>query len=53
MKREIAWIRRCERFPGSAPGQCPEARCMLALGSDSVWSAAAARLAIGAEKTGL
>jgi ADP-heptose:LPS heptosyltransferase len=47
MKREIAWIRRCERFPGSAIGQCPEARCMLALDSDTVWRAVATRLGIG------
>jgi ADP-heptose:LPS heptosyltransferase len=47
MKREIAWIRRCERFPGSAPGQCPEARCMLALDSNTVWRAVAARLGTG------
>jgi ADP-heptose:LPS heptosyltransferase len=46
MKREIAWIRRCERFPGHAPGQCPEARCMAALTDDMVWDAVAARLGI-------
>jgi len=44
MKREVAWIRRCERFPGSDHGQCPEARCMLALTDDIVWSAVAERL---------
>ena len=49
MKREVAWIRRCERFPGTAPGQCPEARCMLALTGDMVWRAAAAGLGIGAD----
>ena len=48
MKREVAWIRRCERFPGTAPGQCPEARCMLALTGEMVWRAAAAGLGIGA-----
>ncbi len=48
MKREVAWIRRCERFPGTGPGQCPEARCMLALTDDLVWRAAAARLGIAA-----
>ena len=47
MKREIAWIRRCERFPGSAPGQCPEARCMLALSDEMVWQATASRMGIG------
>ena len=46
MKREVAWIRRCERFPGPAPGQCPEARCMLALTEEMVWHAAARRLRI-------
>jgi ADP-heptose:LPS heptosyltransferase len=46
MKREVAWIRRCERFPGTAPGQCPEARCMAALTEEMVWAAVAARLGI-------
>jgi ADP-heptose:LPS heptosyltransferase len=46
MKREIAWIRRCERFPGSAPGQCPQALCMLALTDEMVWEATASRLRI-------
>ena len=46
MKREIAWIRRCERFPGTGPGQCAEPRCMLALTDDLVWRAVAARLRI-------
>ena len=41
MKREVAWIRRCERFPGTGPGQCPQARCMLALTDVMVWEAAA------------
>ena len=49
MKRDVAWIRRCERFPGTAPGQCPEARCMLALTDGMVWRAAAHRLGIGAD----
>jgi ADP-heptose:LPS heptosyltransferase len=44
MKRDVAWIRRCERFPGSAPGQCPEARCMLALTDEMVWDAVRASL---------
>lgn len=43
MKREVAWIRRCERFPGNAPGHCPEAKCMLALTDDLVWDAVVAR----------
>ena len=40
MRRDVRWIRRCERFQGTAPGQCPEARCMLALSTDNVWRAA-------------
>jgi ADP-heptose:LPS heptosyltransferase len=40
MRREIHWIRRCERFQGTAPGQCPEALCMLALTTDLVSDAA-------------
>jgi len=49
MKRDVAWIRRCERFPGTAPGQCPAARCMLALDDDMVWRAAARSLGIAAD----
>jgi ADP-heptose:LPS heptosyltransferase len=45
MKREIAWIRRCERFPGTGRGQCPEAKCMLALSGEMVARAAQERLA--------
>jgi ADP-heptose:LPS heptosyltransferase len=52
MKREVAWIRRCERFPGNAPGQCPEARCMTALTDDMVWDAVATRLGIAAPSAG-
>ena len=48
MKREVAWIRRCERFPGLGPGQCPEPSCMLALTDDMVWQAAARHLGIAA-----
>jgi ADP-heptose:LPS heptosyltransferase len=44
MKRHVDWIRRCERFPGDGPGQCAEARCMLALTDAMVWQACAARL---------
>jgi len=40
MKRQIHWIRRCERLLGTARGQCPEARCMLALTIDDVVRAA-------------
>ena len=49
MKRDVAWVRRCERFFGDAPGQCAEARCMLALSDTLVWNAAAARLGTAAE----
>ena len=44
MKRHVDWIRRCERFPGTASGQCAEARCMLALTDAMVSAACAARL---------
>ena len=37
-KREIAWIRRCQR----SLHECPEPRCMQALGVDEVLQAAAA-----------
>jgi ADP-heptose:LPS heptosyltransferase len=40
MRRDVRWIRRCERFQGTASGQCPEARCMLALSTDDVSRAA-------------
>ncbi len=39
-QRQIPWIRRCERFIGHAPGQCPEARCMQHLEVDQVIQAA-------------
>lgn len=45
MKREVAWIRDCKRVLGSGPGQCPEARCMLALSVDAVWQAIVDRIA--------
>jgi ADP-heptose:LPS heptosyltransferase len=44
MKREVAWIRRCERLPGSGSGRCADARCMRALTGDDVYRAALARL---------
>ena len=44
MKREVSWIRRCERAPGTGPGQCAEARCMNAIESDAVYRSAAAHL---------
>ncbi len=50
MKRDVAWIRRCERFPGDAPGQCAQARCMLALTDDIVWQACIHRLEIAAAR---
>ncbi len=40
MRRNIHWIRRCERFEGTGRGQCPEARCMLALTTEDVTHAA-------------
>jgi ADP-heptose:LPS heptosyltransferase len=44
MKREVAWLRRCERLPGDPPDRCPQARCMDALTPELVWQAVAARL---------
>lgn len=44
MRRDIAWIRRCERFPGTTAGHCPEARCMHALSEQMVWRAVEERL---------
>jgi ADP-heptose:LPS heptosyltransferase len=35
-KREIAWVRRCQR----TPAECPAPRCMHALGTDRVLQAA-------------
>jgi ADP-heptose:LPS heptosyltransferase len=46
MKREVEWIRRCERFQGYKEGRCPIARCMVALTQDMVWEAVARRLRI-------
>lgn len=46
MKREVAWVRRCERLPGTEPGRCAEAKCMLALGDDAVWDAVRLRLGL-------
>lgn len=37
--RIIDWVRRCERFPGSGPNRCPEAKCMEAISLDAVQSA--------------
>jgi hypothetical protein len=36
-KREIEWVRRCER----TPAECPEPRCMQAIGVEQVLAAAA------------
>jgi ADP-heptose:LPS heptosyltransferase len=44
MRREVAWVRRCGRVAGTAPGCCPEPRCMLALTTAMVRTAAAERL---------
>ena len=46
MKRDVAWIRRCERAPGNAPGRCPDPRCMRALSTAMVRAAVAARLGL-------
>jgi ADP-heptose:LPS heptosyltransferase len=46
MRRNVRWIRRCERFQGTAPGLCPEARCMLALSTDDVSRAAVQLLSV-------
>ena len=48
MKRNVAWVRRCERFPGDGPGQCPAPLCMQALTDDMVLHAAAAQLGTSA-----
>jgi ADP-heptose:LPS heptosyltransferase len=48
MKRNVDWIRRCERAPGNGTGRCAEARCMHALSTAMVRSAAATRLGIAA-----
>ena len=44
MKREVEWLRRCERLPGDPPERCPQALCMNALTPDLVWQAVVARL---------
>ncbi len=37
--RVIEWVRRCERFPGNGPGQCPAPKCMQAITADMVFNA--------------
>lgn len=37
--RVIDWVRRCERFPGSGPDRCPEAKCMQAISLEAVQTA--------------
>jgi ADP-heptose:LPS heptosyltransferase len=49
MKREVSWVRRCERFPGEGAGQCAEPKCMLALSEERVWDAVRERLGLPAE----
>lgn len=44
MKREVAWIRRCERLPGVGDGRCNDARCMTALSTAMVKLSVAERL---------
>jgi ADP-heptose:LPS heptosyltransferase len=46
MKREVAWLTRCERLPGDPPERCPQPLCMEALTPDLVWRAVAARLPV-------
>ncbi len=48
MKRNVAWVRRCERFTGDGPGQCLAPLCMQALTDDMVLHAAAAQLGTSA-----
>jgi ADP-heptose:LPS heptosyltransferase len=48
-RREVAWVRRCGRLAGTAAGRCAEARCMLALGDDRVWTAVRERLGLPVE----
>lgn len=51
MKRQVAWVRRCERLPGTGAGQCDEAKCMLALDDDLVWNAVRERLGLVQQPT--
>jgi ADP-heptose:LPS heptosyltransferase len=46
MRREVPWVRRCGRLPGTGDGRCAEARCMAALSVAAVRSAAARRLGV-------
>jgi ADP-heptose:LPS heptosyltransferase len=39
-RRELAWVKRCGRSYGTAPGQCPHGRCMDALLLEPVRQAA-------------
>jgi ADP-heptose:LPS heptosyltransferase len=39
-RRLVDWVRRCERFPGAPPNQCPEAKCMQAITLEAVKAAA-------------
>lgn len=43
-KREVAWVQRCGRGYGEAPGRCPAGRCMQALMPDAVREACLALL---------
>lgn len=44
-RRERAWIQRCSRSMGDAPGQCPQARCMEGITLERVLQACQAQLA--------
>jgi ADP-heptose:LPS heptosyltransferase len=48
-RREVAWVRRCGRLPGTGAGRCAEARCMLALTDDMVWDAVRERLGLAVD----
>lgn len=37
--RVVDWVRRCERFLGTEPGRCAQARCMEAITIESVTAA--------------
>lgn len=39
-RRTIDWVRRCDRFLGTGPDRCPEAKCMQAITLEAVKTAA-------------
>ena len=48
MKRDVAWIRRCERFPGHGARAVPRGALHARADDEMVWRAAAQRLGIAA-----